>query len=230
MVIQAQSSIEKDRLSDLNVADNHGAVINRGYTRFVKSMRIIIPLIALALMVVVITWPEMEDQVAVIPKETLIPQAEMGENELLNPNFETVDSQMNPVKVTAQRATQNQDDPDLVNLDKPNADLKMKDGSGLLIEADRGVYEQEAEKLFLESNVILQHESGYELQAKELRVNMQSREAFSDKDVYVTGPEAQIQATGLEGNVETGILLFKGPAQLTLTPAKEQPEEEKKAQ
>ena len=210
----------KKRLDDLDVSDDQVAVVNRGYSRFVRSMRLLIPLVAVALMVVVITWPEMEDKVAIIPKETLIPQSDMGENELLSPNFETTDAQQNPVRVTADRAVQNQDDPNLVKLDNPNADLKLKDGSGLQIEADKGVFEQEVEKLFLEQNVVLQHESGYELQAEELRVNMQSREAFSDKDVFVTGPEAKIQATGLEGNVEEGILIFKGPALLTLTPAK----------
>lgn len=208
-----------DRLQDLNVVDRDISV-SRGYTRFVRSMRWGLPLIAIILTVVVITWPEMDDKIVVVPKEELIPQSssDIGQNELLNPRFETTDAQQNPVNVTAIRALQNQENPNLVKLDKPNADLKMKDGSNVQIEAQKGTYEQEAEKLFLQDDVKIRHESGYELQAEELRVDMITREAFSDKNVRVEGPEAQVDATGLEGNVETGILIFKGPAKLTLTP------------
>ena len=212
-----------NRLEDLNVVDRDISV-NRGYTRFVKSMRWGLPLIAVVLTVVVITWPEMDDKIVIVPKEQLVPQSttKIGENELLNPRFETTDAQQNPVNVTAIRALQNQENPDLVKLEKPNADLKMKDGSNVQIEAQKGTYEQETEKLFLQDDVKIRHESGYELQAEELRVDMKTREAFSDKNVRVEGPEAQVDATGLEGNVEDGILIFKGPATLTLTPKEEE--------
>ena len=210
---------EEARLSELNALERDTSV-NAGYTRFVKWMRFVLPLIAMGLMVIVVTWPEMEDKVVVIPKESLIPsdESEIGQTELLNPNFETTDKNMNPVNVTAQRALQNQENSDIVKLDGPVADMKMKNGSNVHIEAIKGTYEQEAEKLFLQEDVRIKHESGYELFAEELRVDMKTREAFSDKNVQVQGPEARIDATGLEGNVDDGLLIFKGPAKLTLTP------------
>ena len=208
------------RLSELQNADRNTSV-SYGYTKFVKSMRFVLPLIAVALMVVVITWPEMDDKVVVIPKESLIPANEddIGQTELLNPHFETTDKNMQPVNVTAQRALQNRENADLVKLEQPIADMKMKNGSNVHIEAVKGTYEQEAEKLFLQEDVRIKHESGYTLFAEELRVDMKTREAFSDKDVQVKGPEAHIEATGLDGNVDDGLLIFKGPAKLTLTPS-----------
>lgn len=204
-------------LDELTIPDRNVSV-GKGYTRFVKSMRYLLPLFAIGLMIVVITWPEMDDKMVIVPKENLVLQSrqEMGENELLNPHFETTDAQQQPVNVTAARALQNQENPNLVKLEQPNADLKMKDGSALNIKANYGTYEQEVEKLFLQENVKIKHESGYELQAEELRVDMKTREAFSDKNVVVEGPEARVEATGLDGNVENGILIFKGPAKLTL--------------
>lgn len=208
-----------NRLDELTVGTRDNS-ISRGYSRFVKLMKYSLPLTAVILMVVVITWPEMNDKIAIIPKEDLIPQnaEDIGSNELLNPRFETTDAQANPVNVTADRALQNQQNPNLVRLEEPNADLKTKDGANVNIKANDGTYEQESEKLFLQNNVRIKHESGYELQGEELRVNMKTREAFSDKDVRVEGPEANIDAKGLEGNVESGILIFKGPATLTLKP------------
>ena len=211
-----------DRLEELTVK-SRPTVISRGYTTFVKSMRFILPAVALILIIITFLWPKMEDKVVIIPKEKLISpsETEIGENELLNPRFETTDSQQQPVNITADKALQNQENPNLVRLDKPNADLKTKDGSNVKIEALDGTYEQETEKLFLQNDVKIQHESGYELQAKELRVDMKSREAFSDKKVKVVGPDAQIDAIGLEGNMSEGILIFKGPAKLTLHPKKD---------
>ena len=210
----------RELLEELNVTGQKASV-SRGYTRFIKYMRFILPLAALALIAVVIAWPEMEDKIVIVQKNEIIPesQTEIGENELLNPHFTTTDAQQQPVNVTAARALQNQENPDLVKLEKPNADLKMKDGSNVQIESLQGTYEQKTEKLFLQDEVKIRHESGYVLEAEELRVDMKTREAFSDKTVHVNGPEAKVVATGLEGNVENGILIFKGPATLTLTPA-----------
>lgn len=208
-----------ERLEELTVTKNT-TLVSKGYTRFVKSMRFVLPLTAAALIVIVITWPEMDDKVVVVPKDQLVSPSDtkIGENELINPRFETTDEQQQPVNVIADRAIQNQNNPNLVKLDNPKADLKMKNGSDVKIEAAQGTYEQEVEKLFLQNDVTIHHESGYELQAEELRVNLKTREAFSDKNVRVEGPEAQIDAIGLEGNMENGTLIFKGPAKLTLTP------------
>lgn len=205
------------KLDALNVQDRN-INISGGYTRFVKYMRYILPLLAVALIVVVVTWPEMDDKIVVVQKEDIIPssQTTIGENELLNPRFETTDAQNQPVNVTATRALQNQENPNLVKLEKPTANLKTKEGASVNIEAIGGTYEQETEKLFLQNDVKIKHESGYELTGEELRVDMKTQEAFSDKDVTIDGPDATIQAKGLEGNMGDGVLIFKGPATLTI--------------
>lgn len=215
------------RLSSLDINAKE-TTIGKGYSRFVKSMRYLLPLIALALTVIVATWPEMDDKIVVIAKEELITtsQSDIGENELLNPRFETTDAQNQPVNITAVRALQNQENPNLVRLETPEADLQMSNGDRLNINANEGTYEQESEKLFLQNNVKILHESGYELQAEELRVDMKTQEAFSDKDVRIDGPDAVIEATGLDGNMDEGVLIFKGPATLTLHNNAEQNDDE----
>lgn len=214
---QAIETTADNRLSDLHVSGKE-ARVGKKYSRFVKLMRLGLPVLALVLTVIVIFWPDETSKIAIIQKTELIPEDKnmIGQNELLNPRFETTDAQAQPVNVTAIRALQNQDDPDLIKLDKPNADLKMKDGSDIHLEALSGTYEQNSEKLYLRDEVKIRHESGYELQAEELRVDMKTREAFSDKNVLIDGPDAKIEAIGLEGNMADGILTFKGPAKMTI--------------
>lgn len=210
---------DQNRLENLHVQPQH-IQVGQKYTLFVKAMRWGLPVVAVALIIVVIMWPKVEDKLVIVPKEELVPQKnnEIGENELLSPLFETIDSNGNPVKVTATRALQNQENPNLVKLKNPRADLNMKDSSKVNIEADNGTYEQETEKLFLQDNIKITHDSGYELLAEELRVDMKTRESYSDKNVEIDGPAAKIKAMGLEGHADDGILIFKGPATLTLKP------------
>ncbi len=214
--------VEETRLENLDIK-NRNTKVGQGYSWFVKIMRFILPLTAIILTFIVIILPKMKDQLVIVPKETLVQQTDsnIGANELLNPNFETVDSNKNPVKITADRAIQNQQNPNLLKLENPHADLKMKDGSKVEIKAINGNYEQETEKLFLTNDVIIKHASGYKLNAEELRIDMQTKEAFSDKNVTIDGPAATIDAVGLEGNVDNGILIFKGPATMTLKPSED---------
>lgn len=194
--------------------------VGRGYTRFVRAMRIVLPLAAVGLVGLVVAWPDMEKRTAPLRKEEIIPDsADNMENELIKPTFQSIDEKDQPFTITADIATQTRDNPDIVNLDKPVGDLKMNDGTAVQIKAQSGIYEQKDEKLFLSGNVWLFHDSGYTLTSDEMRINMQTREAFSDKDVHVQGPDGTIDAVGMEAFSQKGVLIFKGPAKMVLTQA-----------
>jgi lipopolysaccharide export system protein LptC len=205
------------RLSGLNDTARKTS-FSLGYSRFVKVMRWALPIFALILMVVVIAWPELDDQIEAIPQEDILSSTEIaiGGNELLNPRYETTDSQNNPVFVKAQKAVQSQNNADLIRLDIPEADFKTTEGARVQVKAIQGTYDQAGEKLFLQDDVQITHESDYILNAEELRLNMKTQEAFSNKEIVITGQDAKIQASGIKGNMRTGTLTFEGPATLTL--------------
>ena len=210
-------------LSDLSQADST-ARISSQYTKFVKILRIGLPLIAVGLLAIMFAWPSLDQKIIVLSEEEA--KAEigdtMGTNELLNPVYETTDAQSNPVKVTASRAIHSQNNKDIIRLENPIADFKTSSGEALNIESDQGIYDESNEKLFLQDNVQIIHERDYILSAEELRVNIKTQEAFSDKDVTIDGPAANIQAKGLTGSVDDGILVFPGPATLTLKAKQEE--------
>ena len=188
------------------------------YSILVKILRIGLPLAALALIFIVIAWPKMEEDLIILPKEDIMtePDKQIGENELLNPKFESVDSNQNPINITAERALYSQENPNLVTLQNPLADLKTNKGEAITIQAELGTYEQKTKKLFLQDKIKINHGSGYILTAEELRVDIESKEAFSDKAVEIDGPNANVIAIGLEARIDEGILTFKGPAKLIL--------------
>lgn len=205
----------QDRLSQLSVGEGRETRINRKYSSIVRSLRYILPLIALVMTVVVLTWDE-GNRIAPPKKEEIIPASQDIQNELLKPVFNSVDDKNQPYSVTADRATQSRENADIVELQKPVATLAMNSGEQVDANAANGLYEQKAQKLNLAGAVHLVHSNGYTLTTEELRVDLMTHKAYSGRDVHVEGPGGTIDATGLEGDSVTGALIFTGPAKVIL--------------
>ncbi len=204
------------RLTALSHSRDTDTKVGRGYSRFIRWMRVVLPLIAVGMTVVVLTWEDAGRRVEPLKREQVAPQTENVQNELLKPVFNSVDEKNQPYMVTADRATQDRTNPDILNLEKPKAELTMTNGAKLGADANTGIYQQKEQKLNLEGNVHLTHSDGYVLSSEELRVDMVTQKAFSGLDVYVQGPAGTIQSTGLEGDGVSGNLVFTGPAKVVL--------------
>lgn len=206
----------QERLSRLSVGEGRSVQVNRRYTAIVRKLRFILPLLAVIMTVIVLTWDEAGKRMTPMKKEDLIPESQNIQNELLKPVFNSVDDKNQPYSVTADRAVQSRGSPDIVELEKPVANLKMNDGTVVDADSARGLYEQKSQKLNLDGQVHLKHSNGYTLTTEELRIDMITRKAYSGTDVFVEGPAGTLRATGLEGDADGGALIFTGPATVIL--------------
>lgn len=207
---------EYQRLGRLTVDESRTTQVNRRYSGFVRSLRFILPLLALVMTVVVLTWDEAGRRIEPLKKAEVIDNAANIQNELLKPVYNSVDDKNQPFSVTADRATQGRENPDIVELDKPVAALTQTDGSKIEGDAATGLYEQKNQKLNLSGDVHLKHSNGFTLSTEELRIDLEAQKAYSGRDVRVEGPEGTIDATGLEGDTKTGKMIFTGPAKVIL--------------
>jgi lipopolysaccharide export system protein LptC len=163
-----------------------------------------------------LTWNEAGRRVEPLKKTEVVDTAANIQNELIKPVYNSVDDKNQPFTVTADKATQGRDNPDIVELEKPVAALTQADGSKIEGNAAIGLYEQKSQKLNLSGDVHLKHSDGFTLSTEELRVDLATQKAYSGRDVRVEGPDGTIDATGLEGDTETGTLIFTGPAKVIL--------------
>lgn len=208
---------ERDNLTRLlNLGRRKRPRINRRYSSFVRGMRLVLPLTALALVAVVLAWPRMENNIAPVPKESIIPQSG-GRNELISPHFESTTNSQLPYVVTAARAVQSQKDEALVLLEKPVADVNLSGGAVINATSDNGVYRQDTEILVLDGHAVMTHSSGHVLRSARMNVSMKDQLAWSDTPVDGDGPAGTIAAQTMNANNATGILIFTGPAKLVLT-------------
>lgn len=207
------------RLDSLLRTARRRSRVNKTYSRFVRAMRLILPLIAIGIVGLLVSWPRIEERMDKPPAgsmaDTAAPQA-VGQNELVNPRYESQDDKSQPFTLTATRALQSSDNPDIVFLYSPMGDINLNDGSWIAAEARKGQYNQKEEQLDLSGHVRLFHDSGYELITEKLHIDMRDNRAASDSAVAGQGPAGTLAATGLQAEMASGTLIFTGPAKLVL--------------
>ena len=226
------SSEESDHLERL-VRGSDEMEINskksKRHTAIVRKMRLILPILALGVVVILMTWQDRNAPVTAVPREQVSPQT-ISQNELINPKFQSEDTHNQPYTITADKATQNAEDMNTVLLQKPVADMTLKSGGWVSLKADNGSYKQEEGNLNVDGQVEIHHDSGYELHTDKMSIDVKGQVITSNTPVTGHGPSADISATGMNANGANDTIIFTGPAKLTLrhadqTPSTQQPKQ-----
>ncbi len=207
---------QDNRLDRLIKTPSKGGSDGLRYSRFIRRMRFILPVVALAITAVVFTWSSMYDT-RIVPVNLEASQNQtVGKNELLNPRFESMDEKNQPYTITASRAIQGETYDDLVVLESPLGDIMLNDGTWVAIRAEQGAFRQDTQRLLLQDKVQIFHDAGYQLDTELLNIDLAQNQTWSDQDVYIQGPAGTLEAKGLKGDSGADTLNFTGPAKLVL--------------
>lgn len=189
------------------------------YTRFVYLMRYVLPAVALALIVLVIGWSQMQGG-RVRFHLNFASVAPEGSNTLTmaKPRFTGIDTGERPFTVTANAANQVATGSSLVDLDEPVADVTLEDGTWVALRSTEGTYDQETNELELRGQVNLFHDQGYEFQTSSAFLNLQDGKAYGKAPVHGQGPFGQLKSEGFQVAEHGRIVFFTGRAALLLYP------------
>lgn len=199
--------------SDENIQLNNER--SKKHSARVRRLRLLFPIAALAVIVVLMTWKSDNAPLTAVPREEISPQT-VSQNELIKPKFQSEDENGQPYTITADKATQNAENMDLLLLQQPVADIALKSGDTISLKAANGLYSQGKKDLDLDGQVEIHHDSGYEIKTQKMKIDVQGQIITSDTPVIGSGPEADISASGLNVNGNSKVLIFNGPAKLTL--------------
>ena len=202
--------------------DNLGALLqNRdrkgsgpGYSRFVRALRVFLPLAALGVTGLVMLFAQSSENFERTEDDFTVEKP--ATNELMKPRFESRDENAQPYTITANKAIQSETQSNKIFLDKPVADMMTKKGAWLAVEADHGEYTENQEILVLKGNVQLLHDDGYSLRSQKMNINLESNTAQTDMPVEAHGPAGMLKARGLTAYQKENKIIFTGPAKLTL--------------
>lgn len=199
--------------SDENIQLNNKK--SKRHSTIVRRMRLLLPIAALGVVVILMTWKSENTPVVAVPREEISPQT-VSQNELINPKFQSEDTSGQPYSITADKATQNAEDMDTLQLQKPVADITLKSGGWVSLKAATGQYKQEGRDLSLDGQVEIHHDSGYEIQTEKMNIDVKDQIITSDTPVTGHGPSGEISASGLSVDGNNKTVIFTGPAKLTL--------------
>ncbi len=198
--------------------------INRNYTRWVKSLRILLPLIAVGMIGLLILSAEQDDPVLPIQeiKTPSLPTASNNQNapvieknELVNPQFESQTKDGKTYKITAENAVQKLQQPDLILLKHPQGQLEMEPHP-LLVTADDGTYNQETQFMTLNQNVKISQEGNGEIRLKSLEADLSRGEMFSPFPIEAEGAYGTLRADSLRITNNGMNIILEGPVRLTI--------------
>ena len=189
------------------------------YSRFVRVMKLLLPALAVALLLLVAAWPQLDpanDRLGLGLSELSIEQPD--NISMLNARFSGFDEKNQPFVITADVASQAPEDENLVNLELPKADITLDDGTWLALMAREGLYDRDVETLDLIGQVGFYHDAGFELHTESARIDLAAGMASGGDPVAGHGFFGEIEAEGFQMFERAERILFIGPSRLLVYP------------
>ena len=186
----------------------------KGYTLTVRVLRILLPVAALTIVGILIARLNQGPNKDVLTVKTVKTTA--GQIELVKPRYEGVDSKDRPYTLTADKAARDPNNPDVVILSNPVADIALQKKVWLAAKAAKGTYNHATQKLVLSGGVSLFHDAGYELDTDSIDVNIKQGRATATTPVSAHGPLGKLAARGMTATKAGDHIVFTGPAKMTI--------------
>lgn len=206
--------------------------LNKGYSRYVSLMKIVLPIGIVLAIVCAVAWPYVQTlntaELAIV--DTSHP--EIRENRMVHPHYLSTDGKGQPFQVDAEWAkNQSASLSDLVN---PEGSMTVFEGETYKLKAKKGHYDSENKTLDLTDGVILTSTDGYEVKTQEAHVTIENKVIEGDSYIEGEGPAGAIM--GKNGfkieNRPKGkkVITLKGPSRIVINNAKLKKQKEAHAQ
>lgn len=195
----------------------------RKYSAVVRWMKILLPVSALGLVVLIFLTGQTRD--AIIDLESAGNTAALAAGmRLENPRFAGVTAKGEPFVVTAASALPDGATPNEVQLDEPKGEIRLRAGIGVTVTATDGTIFRQDERLLLWGSVVIETSDGYRAVTDQLEVDMANGLASAPGRLSVDGPRGGIEADRLEisGALSDGaesIMRFEGNVRVRYKPA-----------
>lgn len=191
---------------------------SRRYSRFVGLMKFLLPLTAVALIVLIAAWPQIyggEEGFRFSFAD--LQRDEAGQLGVSKARFAGTDSTGRPFLVTAERAMQKEGF-DVFELTTLQADITTADGTWLSVTADKGEYSRSDRTLVLQGVIDIYSNVGYEMHATHAVVNLATGTITSREPIQGHGPLGAMAAEQMTYSSTDKHLQLQGGVRVTLNP------------
>jgi len=191
------------------------------YSRFVQIMKLVLPLTAAALIVLVLIWPDSDprrDRLGLTFAN--IDVGTDGEVGMAKVRYVGVDKMNRPFVVTAGRVTPDSEDTQRLALEELQADMTLDSNRWVTLIASEGLYDRSRETLKLNGAVNIYSDDGLELHTDSAFVDFISGRASGNNPVQGQGPIGLLNAKAFQLFDNGQRIIFTGGVSLTVRPGR----------
>lgn len=215
---QAQGAVAPSRLDRWTRRERPRVETTLGYSRFVRIMKVTLPLVAFSLVVLVVIY----SATGGAGSKVAIGVTELGalenDRQLVNPKLTGTDGRGQPFTVTAKSASQVSGKARKLAIDGVVADVTMQDRSWISVGATHGVLDVEGKTLDLNQTISIFTDKGYECHTESARYDFGLGLLKGEQPINCQGPLGLMSSKKFEGLREPGIMRFTGGVTTTYFP------------
>ncbi|MCC7046969.1 MAG: LPS export ABC transporter periplasmic protein LptC [Alphaproteobacteria bacterium] len=187
------------------------------HSRLVGFLKLTLPLIAGALVVMVAAWPHLyqrEDRFKIGVSNINIEEA--ATVKMVKPRYTGIDAANRPYVLTADDAVQQATDSNVVELNLPKGDVTLSNGSWVALTGETGHFYKDLHILDLSGQVNMFHDAGYEFRTATARFDMAAGSAEGNDRVDGQGPFGSVVAEGFRVVDKGAVVHFLGKSRLVI--------------
>ena len=217
-------ALEPEQLEELNdqtatpVADplsfirpRQKRALDAGYTGRVKILRSMLPVVAFLVLVALVVWPMITNK-----RIQAIAISNIPDLVIKNLHLTGLDNKNEPYSLMAEKTTRPSGLKNIYDLDQPQAEITLTNGTWVAGQAHYGRYDQDTRKLWLGGDVQLFQDKGDQFTTDEAQINLNTNDAWGDKPVLIQGDFGVIRGNGFRMMDSGNVLVVTGPAHATL--------------
>ncbi len=189
-----------------------------GRIRAIRFLKIALTVLAAALIALLVLWPQLPTS----PDRLRIAFADLdvtGDDlSMINARYVGTDRNNRPFTITADAARHPVSGEGILELESPQADIYLQDGSWVMVTADKGDYRVAERLLHVAGAVRLFHDSGYEFASSEANVDLEENIVSGTNPVVGRGPFGELEGEGFRFSKDGKTMMLTGHSRLKIYP------------
>jgi lipopolysaccharide export system protein LptC len=195
----------------------------RGYARAVRTLRYVLPAIALFLIGLVVAWPQLVGNGSGLIAPMLAPGQIIGADvmRMHNPRYVGRTKAAEPFEVRAASAYLDPIQPNRIHLDQLAADIATAGTRQVRLLAVSGLYDRDTENVNLSGGIEVTTSDGYRFETPSALLKLKRGRVVGQEPIAGSGPRGTIAAERFEFRDGGEVLRFNGRVRVTLHPRAE---------
>ena len=183
-----------------------------------RLVKFVLPAVALIFLALMVAWPRLFREESKFELTTSEISAVKDDLRMSSPRFTGMGADNRPYRVTADAAVQDLNDHELVRLEALQADLSLKDGSWLSVNAKNGLMHNGLQTLQLDGQIEAYSDFGYAFYTQSAQIDLKAGSLYSDQPVRLQGPYGHLRAKTMRATERGQRLHFAGDVKVIIFP------------